>query len=71
MTDNENPNRLSDAERAMVEALRERGFAVCIFNPDELGEADSGDVEDEMCARGWDTINTDPVEDDTDEEVPS
>lgn len=44
--------------RALLE-LRAAGFAVCVFNPDELGETDPDTVEDMMCARGWDTIRTD------------
>lgn len=55
----DNPNRLSEAEAATVAELRSRGFAVTIFNPDELGDADSDNVEELMCARGWDAIHTD------------
>ena len=40
-------------------ALREMhdaGWAVCAFDPEELGGADQEKVEDAMCEGGWDAI---------------
>lgn len=49
-------HQLSDEEQSMLEDLRDRGFAVCVFNPDEIRDADPGSVEERMCAAGWDAI---------------
>ena len=53
MTDNE----LLDQSRPTLEALRSAGFAVTVFTPEELGDADQETVEDSMVERGWFTIN--------------
>lgn len=55
-----------DNERETINALRERGFAVTIFTPEELRGADPGNVEADMVARGWDSIDwhaSEPPED--------
>jgi hypothetical protein len=49
------PGMTLEQSRA-VRDLREAGFAVCIFTPDELGETPADTVEETMCMRGWDTI---------------
>jgi len=49
-------NTLNENEIAMVRGLRQKGFAVCIFNPDELGDASPDKAEERMCAAGWDVI---------------
>lgn len=36
--------------------MRQQGYAVCVFNPDELGNADQEMVEDAMTEAGWDQI---------------
>lgn len=36
--------------------LRSRGFAVVVFNPDELEYADASQVEDVMIERAWSLI---------------
>ena len=46
-------NRLTKAEFEMVSDLRQRGFSVCIFNPDELRGADQPRVEESMCIAGF------------------
>ena len=53
MTDNE----LLDQARPTLEALRSAGFAVAVFTPEELEDADQETVEDSMVERGWFTIN--------------
>jgi predicted RNA binding protein YcfA (HicA-like mRNA interferase family) len=49
-------NAMTPTESEMVRVLRERGFAVVIFNPDELGDAYRGRVEDRLVELGWDVI---------------
>jgi hypothetical protein len=48
--------KLTENEITMVQGLRQKGFAVCIFNPDELGDASPDKAEERMCAAGWDVI---------------
>ena len=48
--------KLTKAEQAIVDRLRNEGFAITIFNPKELGEVDSYQVEDHMVEKGWDII---------------
>jgi hypothetical protein len=36
--------------------LRLEGFAVCAFDPEELGEVDPEEVEQRMGEAGWDFI---------------
>jgi hypothetical protein len=46
---------------AMLDALdllRDAGFAVCAFDPEELAGVDPDQVEQRMCATGWDVIDT-------------
>jgi hypothetical protein len=39
-----------------LKLLRSSGFAVCAFDPEELGEVNPDEVEQRMCAAGWDFI---------------
>lgn len=52
----ENPEKLSTDELAVLLELRNRGFAVCVFNPSEIRGADIDTLEDRMTATGWDVI---------------
>lgn len=45
-------NEMLDA----LQLLRDAGFAVCAFDPEELEGVDPTRVEDRMCATGWDTV---------------
>lgn len=54
---NEDLNSLSEAEVSVLRSLRDRGFAVVIFSPTEVGAADPSCVEDRLIAAGWDVIN--------------
>ena len=47
-------------EKAMkaIQAMRDAGCAVSVFNPDELQGADPSTVDDMMVQRGWDAIDT-------------
>ncbi len=50
-------DHLTPNEIAMLRALRERGWAVCLFTPWEInGVCDLSDVEDAMASAGWDEI---------------
>jgi len=40
----------------IVDQLRERGYAVSIFTPEELEGAKTDNVEDCMVEAGWDMI---------------
>lgn len=46
----------TDAILDALRLLRLEGFAVCAFDPEELGEVDPDKVEQRMCAAGWDSI---------------
>lgn len=46
-------NEILDA----LELLRNAGFAVCAFDPEELEDVDPERVEERMCAAGWDAID--------------
>ena len=39
-----------------LQLLRDAGFAVCAFDPEELEGADPSRIEERMCATGWDAI---------------
>ena len=50
---------LTEADKAALESLRKRGFAVCVFTPGEMPHSDPDDVEIGMCQAGWNQINFD------------
>lgn len=50
---------LSLEDITVLRSLRDRGFAVCIFTPEEIGGADKDEVEDAMTEGGWRQINFD------------
>jgi len=57
MTEDNTPsNELTEAELEMLRGLNARGFAVAVFTPDELDDADHLDVEDAMIEAGWNVI---------------
>lgn len=47
---------LSPADITALQSLHTRGFAVCVFTPEEVGDALQEEIEDSMCAAGWDKI---------------
>jgi hypothetical protein len=49
---------MTDEQLTMIRTLRDQGYAIVIFTPDELGNAPSEAVEDAMVSNGWDTIAT-------------
>lgn len=46
--------------------MRERGFCVVVFTPEELEGVDPDYVEDKLLEFGWDVINNVMEEDDED-----
>lgn len=52
---------MTDEQLAVIMQLRDQGFAVCVFTPEEIetGSASTDDIEERMRMAGWDTINGD------------
>ncbi len=48
---------LTEQELEMLRSLRERGYAVVLFSPEELGDTEPDQVEDYLIERGWDAID--------------
>jgi len=46
-----------DADNA-IRALRDYGYAIVIFNPEELNGANPDHVEERLIELGWDVIET-------------
>ena len=49
---------LNDDDMACLNRLLTAGCAICIFLPQEIGDADIEAIEERMCTAGWDEINT-------------
>lgn len=52
----EDPNNLTPEEVAVIDGLKARGFAVIVWNPEELKSANPRRVEDRSIELGWDVI---------------
>jgi hypothetical protein len=50
-------DELQEHELRALRSLRARGFAVCVFTPEEMGEAPEDDVGGAMAEAGWRQIN--------------
>jgi len=48
---------MTEEQKAVLNALRQAGFAVVVFNPDELRDADPDSVSDRLIQVGWDVID--------------
>ena len=48
---------MTPEEIAAIQSLRDQGYAVVLFNPDELAGAPAHKVEDRMCEVGWVAID--------------
>ena len=48
---------MTPEEFAAIQSLREQGYAVVLFNPEELAGAPARKVEDRMCEGGWEIID--------------
>lgn len=49
----------TDTETSALRSLRAKGFAVCVFTPEEMPNSNPSRVEDSMCEGGWHQINFD------------
>jgi hypothetical protein len=50
--------KMTEEHVKAIQELRDLGYAVCIFNPEELNGAKPHKVEDELVSAGWDIIDT-------------
>ena len=50
-------NDLTEQEIKVITKLRQQGFAVVLFNPEELEGASPDNVEDRLIELGWDVIS--------------
>ena len=57
---------LKDEWIKMFREVRSEGFAVVIFNPEELRGANQNQVEDRLIELGWDVIDSLATESDPD-----
>ena len=48
---------MSPEEVSALKSLRDKGYAVVVFSPDELRGADKDDVEQDLVLAGWDVID--------------
>jgi hypothetical protein len=49
---------MKDVAAMTVQELRDGGYSVAIFTPDELRGAEPDEVADIMIERGWNAIDT-------------
>lgn len=61
-------NLISEAEKKVLDSLRDRGFAVCVFDEEEMRGVPADRVEDGMMSGGWNSINILAEEDEDEEE---
>ena len=47
---------ITKQECAMIRKLQQKGFAVIVWNPDELNGVDPTDIEDHSINKGWEYI---------------
>jgi hypothetical protein len=50
---------MTENQIKVLRQLRDEGYAVCVFTPDEMFNSSIEDVEDAMCEGGWNQINLD------------
>lgn len=48
---------MTTEETKAIASLRDAGYAVTVFNPEELQGADAGKVADRLVELGWDVID--------------
>ena len=49
---------MTESQIKTLRELRHEGYAVCVFNPEELADANPKYVEDLMCEHGWIAIES-------------
>ena len=60
---------MTPEEIATIQSLRDQGYAVVLFNPEELAGAPAHKVEDRMCDGGWEAIDYLADDDDDDDDL--
>ncbi len=50
---------MTEEQLKTIRAMRDEGYVVCIFTPEEALHSNPEDVEDAMCVAGWSQINLD------------
>jgi len=48
---------MTEEQRMMIKELRHEGYAVVIFTPDEVGDADACNLEELLVQRGNDLLD--------------
>jgi hypothetical protein len=48
---------MTDEAMKFIQEIRDLGYAICIFTPEELNGAKPHKVEDELVSAGWDIID--------------
>lgn len=48
---------MTEEELKVLQDLHDRGYAVCVFTPEELGPAPNEEVESAMAEAGWRQID--------------
>ena len=48
---------MNEQQQQAIDELRGEGYAVVIFNPEELAGVNEGRVEDRLVELGWDVIS--------------
>ena len=48
---------MKDEHWAAINELRNEGYSVCVFTPEELRTSPPEKVENAMCEAGWDCIS--------------
>ena len=48
---------MTPEEIATIQSLRDQGYAIVLFNPEELAGVSADDVESRMCEMGWEVID--------------
>lgn len=57
---------MTKTQLTALRQLRDKGYAIAIFTPEELSGAPVDDIEDRMVSEGWDAIDMLKEEDNND-----
>lgn len=49
---------MNNQQTKALRELRDQGYAIVVFNPEELGGAYADDVESRLVELGWEVIET-------------
>jgi hypothetical protein len=48
---------MTDEQQRVIDEMRKEGYAITVFTPEEISDAESSNLEDIMVERGWNYIN--------------